>query len=512
MKLSTALAGGALLVLSAGQPTLADRANDTLVAAFPREVQTTDGLYNTRRENDILGLLVDDALFYVDPDTQEPVPLAAQSHEFVDDTTLEVTLRDDVTFHDGSPMRAADVVYTFNHIVDPDAESRFRARIDRWLDSVEAVDERTVRFNMKYPYAMVLYDLAYYTKVRKEDSYMVDGVLTPNAQSTLTLGSGPYRIVEYQPGQRIVLERYEGYREDSPKAPAHIENITIRIIGDFATQAAEVMAGGVHWAFNVPTDIAENVGRSGRAEFVAGPSMRVGYVALDAAGRSDPDGPMTDVRVRRALNHAIDRESIVNNIVRGTSAPLWTPCQPVQFGCDESVAVKYEYDPEKAKALLAEAGYPDGFELVLTASRDREVMEALVGYWNEIGLDARLNYVRSISGPRNAGELMAFFGSSGSFSIPDAGAIMPDRFILDQSRVYTGDEELSELVASTNATYDEAERLERFREAIRIITEQAYWVPVHKYTQNFLISPELEYVQPEDGMPRLFLARWKSED
>lgn len=498
-----------ILMLAVSAPAKAQQSEDHLVAAFPREVKTTDGLYNTRRENDILGLLIDDALYYVDPDTQQPVPLAAESHEFTDDQTLVITLRDDVTFHDGSPMTAADVAYSFEHIVDEAAETRFRARIDRWMDSVEALDERTVQFNMKYPYAMVLYDLAYYTKIRKEGSYRVDGVLTPNAQQTLELGSGPYRVVEYIPAQRIVLERYDGYREDSPKAMAEIENITIRIIGDFSTQAAEIMAGGVHWAFNVPTDIAENVGRTGRAQFVAGPSMRVGYVALDAAGRSDPDGPLTDVRVRQALNHAINRDAIVDNIVRGTSAALWTPCQPIQFGCDEEAAVKYEYDPERARALLAEAGYEGGFELVLTASRDRDVMEALVGYWTEIGLDARLDYVRNVAAPRNAGELMAFYGSSGSFSIPDAGAIMPDRFITDQARVYTGDEELSELVASTNASYDPEVRRPRFEEAIRTITEQAYWVPVHKYTQNFLLSNDIEYTQPADGMPRLFMVQWK---
>lgn len=488
---------------------VADQQDDTLVVAFPREISTTDGLYNTRRENDILGLLIDDALYYVDPVTQEPVPLSAQSHEFVDDTTLVVTLRDDVTFHDGSAMTSADVVYSFDHILDDTTETRFHARIDRWLDTVEALDERTVQFNMHYPYAMVLYDFAYYTKVRQEGSYEVDGVTVPDAQRELALGSGPYRVVEYIPGQQVTLELYDGYRADSPKAMASIANMTIRIIGDYSTQAAEVMAGGVHWAFNVPTDIAENVGNTGRAQFVAGPSMRVGYVALDASGRSDPETPMQDIRVRRALNHAIDRQAIVDNIVRGSSGPLSTPCQPIQFGCDESAAVVYDYDPDLARSLLAEAGYPDGFEMVFTASRDRDVMEALVGYWTEIGLDVRLDYLRSVSTPRNAGELMAFYGSSGSFSIPDAGAIMPDRFITDQSRVYTGDDDLSDLVASINSTYDQDVREGRFREAIAAITDQAYWVPVHRYSQNFLLSNDIEYVQPEDGMPRLFLVRWQ---
>ncbi|NIA70948.1 ABC transporter substrate-binding protein [Pelagibius litoralis] len=494
--------------LAVAMPAQAQKAKDTLIAAFPREVKTTDGLYSTIRENDILGLLVDDALYYVDPETQQPVPLAAQGHEFTDDKTLVVTLRPDVTFHDGSPLTAADVVYSFRHIVSEAGETRYATRIGRWLESIEAVDDTTVQFNMKHPYAMVLYDLSYYSKLRKLGAYEVDGVITPNAQQNQVNGTGPYRVVDFQPGQRIELALHDGYRQDSPKAMASIQNIVIRMIPDFSTQAAEVMSGGVQWTFNVPTDIAENVGRTGRAQFVAGPSMRVGYIALDAMGRSDPNAPTRDVRVRQAMNYAINREDIVSNITGGTARPLWTACQPIQFGCTEDVRT-YDYDPEKAKALLAEAGYAEGFDLEYWAARDRPIQEAIVNYWQAVGINVSLRYVKSVSKPRNAGELTAFYGSSGSFSIPDAGAIMPDRFILDVARVYTGDQELSDLVASANATYDAAVREARFHQAVKHIAEQAYWVPVQKYTQNFMLSNDLVYVQPEDGMPRLFMAKWK---
>ena len=509
MKLMHVLAASIMAVV-VWAPASAQQSTDTLVVAFPREVLTTDGLYSTLRENDILGLLVDDALYYVDPETQQPVPLVARSHEFVDDTTLVITLRDDVTFHDGTPLTAEDVVYSFNHIVSEEGQTRYATRIGRWMESVEALDDHTVQFNMLHPYAMVLYDLSYYSKLRRVGSYEIDGVTTPEAQQNQVNGTGPYRIVDFQPGQRIELELYDGYREDSPKAVASIRNIVIRIIPDFSTQAAEVMAGGVHWTFNVPTVIAENVGLSGRAQFLAGPSMRVGYVSLDAAGRSDPDVPTTDIRVRQALNHAIDREAIVRNITGGTAEPLWTACQPIQFGCTQDV-VRYEYDPERARALLAEAGYPDGFELEYWAARDRPIQEAIVNYWRDIGVDATLRYVRSASmpQPRDAGQLTAYYSSSGSYSIPDAGAILPDRFMVDMARVYTGDAELSDLIGRANATYDAAERERLMHEAVRYIAEQAYWVPIQKYTQNFMISNDLEYEQADDGMPRLFTARWR---
>ena len=493
-------------------PALADRADDTLVAAFPREVTTVDGLYSTLRENDILGLLVDDALFYVDPERLEPVPLAAESYEFLDDTTLEVRLRDDITFHDGSPMTADDVVYSYEWTVSTEGETRYATRIGRWLDRVEAVDPLTVRFHMLRPYAMVLYDLAYYSKIRQRGAYddpTADNGVNPDAQSLELNGTGPYRVVDFQPGQLIVLERYEGYRDDSAKGTPAIQNIRIRIIPDFATQAAEIMAGGVHWAFNVPTDIAEDVGRTGRAQFVAGPSMRVGYIVLDAMGRADPDGPLTQLAVRQAMNHAIDRDSLVDNLVRGTSAALHTACNPVQFGCTEDVTV-YEHDPERARQLLAEAGYPDGIEFELWGARDREVLEAIIGMWSEAGIRASLRHVRgaTLREARNNNDVVAYFGSSGSFSIPDAGAIIPDRFAEGSINYFHGDEELAQMVLNAVSTYDPDERIAHFDDALQRITEQAYWVPTHRYTQNFLISNDLSYWQSEDGMPRLFLAHW----
>jgi peptide/nickel transport system substrate-binding protein len=130
----------------------AGKANDTLVAAFLDGVRTLDGNYSNSRENDILGLLIDDALFAVDPKTARPVPLAAKSHEFRDSTTLVVELRDDVLFHDGSKMTAEDVVYSYRWLLDPRGKTNFYPRFRRWLASVDAEGPSRVVFRMKEPY------------------------------------------------------------------------------------------------------------------------------------------------------------------------------------------------------------------------------------------------------------------------------------------------------------------------------------------------------------------------
>src|SRR5262245_7816252 len=352
----------------------ANKSSNTLNVAFPREVVTLDGLYSNLRENDILSLVVDDVLYTVNPETLAPVPLVAQSHKMIDDKTIDVELKRGVKFHDGSELTAEDVAYSYTWTINPKSGSNFTHRIACWLDIATATGPYTVRFKMKAPYSMFFYDLVYHSKLRKKGAYdKPDGTRDPASQSLKLNSTGPYRVTEFRPGQRIVLQRFKDYRTDSPKSSSTIENIVIRTIPEWSTQAAEVMAGGIDWTYQVPYEIAEDVAKSGRAVHLSGPSMRIGYLVMDAVGKHQAKNPFTNVKVRQAVNHAIDREAIATKIVRGKAGALHTACNPAQFGCAQDVT-KYEYSPAKAKALLAEAGYPNGFEVEFWAARERPVM------------------------------------------------------------------------------------------------------------------------------------------
>ncbi len=193
------------------------------------------------------------------------------------------------------------------------------------------------------------------------------------------------------------------------------------------------MSGGIDWSFGFSTELAENVGRTGRAQVLSVPSLRVGYLSLDAAGRSDPETPLKDVRVRQALNYAVNREELVATIVGGGAKAARTPCHSLQFGCDQDVK-HYEYNPEKAKELLAQAGYPDGIDLELYASREPTVQEAVIAYWAKAGIRANLRFMKSISKDRNEGKLALYYDTWGSYSIPDAGAIIPNLFQLSTKK------------------------------------------------------------------------------
>ena len=498
------------LLLLAG-PAWAGKANNTLNVAFPREVVTLDGLYSNLRENDILSLVVDDALYTIDPQTLQPIPLAALSHKVIDDKTIEVELRRGIKFHDGSEMTAEDVAYSYNWIINPKSGTNFTPRIGFWLQNVAATGPYTVRFNMKAPYSLFFYDLTYHSKIRKKGAYdKPDGSLDPNAQAQKLNSNGPYRVVEFRAGQRIVLQRFKEYRKDSPKSVGQIENIVIRTIPEWSTQAAEVMSGGIDWTYQVPFEIAEDVANSGRALHVSGPSMRIGYLVMDASGRHQAKNPFTNLKVRQAVNHAIDRQAIASKLVKGKAGPLHAPCHPSQFGC-ASDAKQYEYNPQRAKALLAEAGYPNGIEVELWAARERPIMEAIASQLGQAGIKTNLRYVKgpTLSKARKDNQVVLYYGSSGSFSVPDAGAVMGDKFEPESDENYTGNPQVGAAVTAALTSYDLKARRESFRKAIQLINENAYWAPVYHYSEEYLVSKEAVFEAPRDGMQRLYLIRWR---
>ena len=126
-------------------------------------------------------------------------------------------------------------------------------------------------------------------------------------------------------------------------------------------------------------------------------TMRVGFLTINNNGTTPEAEPFKDERVRQAVNYAINRKGLAENLVRGGSQPVYAPCFRTQFGCDTSKVVKYPYDPAKAKALLAEAGYPNGFDTDLWAYRERDYAEAMIGDLRKVGIRARLHFVQYLS-------------------------------------------------------------------------------------------------------------------
>lgn len=496
------------LIITMATPVFASKKDDTMVIAFVREILNLDYMQTTKREYIMLSDLIDETLFHVDTETFEIKPNLAKSYTYVDDKTIDVVLREDVTFHDGSKLTADDVYYTYQYVIEDNMNKPHKTTV-RWLKSVEKTGDFTVRFTLKTNYPLALRDMARRIRIRQNNIYGTTGNYDKNTQATTLNGLGPYKVVSFDPGKEVVLERSENYY-DSPKGRPAIKRIKIRSIPDLGTQQAELMTGNIDWMYNVPMDIARNMGSTGRAVHLEGPSLRVGFIPLDAGGVSGADNPLTKVEVRRAIIHAIDRQGIIENLVGGTSKVIHSACHPIQFGCTEDVA-KYEYDPEKAKKLIADAGYPNGFPLDFWAYREQQVSEAIASDLTKVGIDVNLRYSKlsALNKARRAREIPAYFGTWASGGTADVAAIANVHWSIDSDRNLSGDPKVTELMLGAENTNVPEEREELYRKGLQLIADQAYWVPLYSFTANYLTSKDLNFPIPKDGLPRLYSSSWK---
>ncbi|MCP4750442.1 MAG: ABC transporter substrate-binding protein [Proteobacteria bacterium] len=432
----------------------------------------------------------------------------ASSYKYADEKTIDVTLRRDIHFHDGSRMTADDVVYTYRYVIEDKANKPHKTTV-RWLQSVEKTGDYSLRFRLKTPYPLALRDMARRIRIRKNGIYGTTGNYNKKAQAVSLIGLGPYKVVSFEPGRVLILERFDGYY-DGPKGRPAIKRVKIRSIPDLGTQQAELMTGNIDWIYNVPMDVARNMGRTGRARHVEGPSMRVGFIPLDAGGHTGTDNPLTKLKVRRAVIHAINRENIIRNLVGGTSKVIHTACHPIQFGCTDNVR-KYEYDPKKAKQLIAEAGYPDGFRMDLWAYREKQVSEAIASDLTKAGIKVNLRYSKlsALNKARRAREIPAYFGTWASGGTADVAAIANVHWSIDSDRNLSGDPKVTELMLGAEKTSDSQVREELYRKGLQLIADRAYWVPLYAFTANYLTSNDLNFPVPEDGLPRLYSCSWK---
>ncbi len=499
----TLLKTTALVALTAG-PTFADKASDTLKVAFTKELENVDSYFNSSREGVVLQRAVWDGLIYRDPETNEYVGNLATSWEWIDDTTLEFKLREGVSFHNGEPFTADDVVYTVNFVAKEENGVKTQRNVN-WMESAEKVDEYTVRINLKDKFPAAIEFLSGPVSMYPDEYYAEAG---PSGMGLKPVGTGPYKVVEVTPGQHFVLEKNEDYH-DSPKGQPEITNIDIRTIPDVNTQMAELFSGSLDFIWQVPADQAEKLAQMDRFTVSNASTMRVGYLQMDAAGRSGEDNPFTNEKVRAAVNHAINRQELVDALLKGASTVIDTACFPSQFGCAQDVT-SYEYDPEKARELLAEAGYPDGFSTEFYAYRDRQYAEAIASYLNEVGIetDFKMLQYSALRELNMDGEVPISFQTWGSYSINDASA-MVSQFFKHGSLDYAMDDETLEYLNTADSSTDPEVRKENYAKAIERITEQAYWAPMFSYNTNYVTTNEVDYTPTADEVLRFTTASWK---
>ena len=511
-RLFAAIAAGTTIaaVGLAAAPALADKKSDTLVWATDRENPIADPYFLNTRELVIVGHHVWDTLVLTDAATGDIKPLLATSWKWANNTTLELELREGVKFHSGKVLDADDVVYTLNFAANKDNAIMNFAQLE-WIASAERIDGRRVRINLKRPFPPALAYLAgigfimqrghYDSAPARADGKKDYGAVKPN-------GTGPYRITEVKPGDFIHMVRNADYFRNGVKGYPAIGALRFRTIKDQNTRLAELMTGRLDWIWDVPKDQAERIKANPAVLVENAKTMRVAYLAFDAKGVSDAKF-FTDRRVRQAFAHAINREQIAVSMMGPASVAIHAACHPDQFACATDVP-KYDYSPEKARALLKEAGYPNGFEFNLYAYRDREFTEAVIGDLARVGLKPRLNYLQYTAWQEavRKGRATVAHGTWGSNSVPDVSASAA-QFFSGGADDQAHDELVIKMIAEADRQTDPVRRRELWQKVLARIAAEVYWVPLYSYAKYYAFSKDLDFKPTSDEMPQFYAARWR---
>ena len=491
---------GALAAAAVLGTAHAGKADDTLNIAFDAAPATLDSYKESDRPGLAMGRMLYNGLIQKNQATGAFDPAIASSYRIVDDRTIELKIRPDVKFHDGSTLTIDDVLYTLNLVSSKAYNARFQNQVS-WIAGVDKVGNDTVRVRMANPYPLALEMLSENLPIYPRAYYEKD----QSAMGAKPIGTGPYRMVESQPGSRYVMERFDGYFGPKPA----IKRLVVRVLPDLNTQYAELLNGGLDWIWRVPPDVATRLQKQAQVDVKSSSIMRISFISINPgfdAGKS----PLAKQQVRQAINMGINREAIRKALVGGASRLTDAACNPAQFGCSGDVR-RYAYDTAKAKALLAEAGYPNGFAMdLVVSSAPRSAMEVVANNLGQIGIKLNLveqQYGTAMSNWRE-GKVGLLFSNWGSYGIADA-ALSTSNFFRGGPDDQARNAEVAKLLETADTTLDRDVRQKHYAAAQKIIAEQAYWVPLWTHSLNAAQSKSLNFAVDGDEFPRFYKATWR---
>ena len=316
-----------------------------------------------------------DALLHFDADGKI-VPLAAESFTTTDARTFDVKLRSGLTFHDGTPVTSAAIARSVDHLKSSESQI---ADLFRGITKVDVIDDLHARIISEQAAAWLPSQIAVWLMLFPEG-------MSDKTWTSSPIGSGPYKFRSYDPGNEIVLERNENYTWGSPKGVPIADRITYRFVPAAATRVADVSTKAAQIIVSVPPDQRDAVVKSG-AKTVVEPILGTGFLRIATDTK-----PFDDPRVRQALNHAVDVQTIATQLVAPEArrlASLFPDSRGVGF---DPHLPTFAYDPDKARGLLADAGVGDGFatKLQLVSTERTVVVEAIAAQLGNVGIDVTI--------------------------------------------------------------------------------------------------------------------------
>ncbi|WP_313370210.1 ABC transporter substrate-binding protein [Achromobacter animicus] len=419
----------------------------------------------------------------------ELVPqLATALPRQIDATTWEVTLRPNLKFSDGKPLDAAAVAASINRIVDPKTASRQRPFF-LGIKQAEAVDAVTVKVHTNGADPALPARLSWLTIV--SPAAAADGSL-----SQKPVGSGPYVLTEWSKGNRIVLTKNPNYW--NPKAVGNVDRATYRFVAEPGTRLSGLRAGDFDFITNL---LPEDTKRVAKAVTLKGTDLP--FVSLNAL-----KGLTADVRVRQALNYAVDKEALANDLYGGyASVSHGQLLAPGWFGYDASIK-PYPYDPKRATELLKAAGaHGKSIDLYAPSGRwlkDKELAETIAAYWEAAGLKVNFRvlawaeYLDALN--KNRVPTEAQISSSHSNQLLDADRTLSAYYAEGGVAAANDNAELKKLIEDARQEADPAKRQTLYSKALQIGRDQAYLVFLLGGGEIFGLSKRVDFSPRVDGL------------
>ena len=460
----------------------------TLVIAHGAYPQTLD----IQNQSDVFSGrpagMIFETLMKINPDG-EYVPVLAESWEYEDNTHLVFHLRENVTFHNGDPMTAEDVKWSLIRAINSAHISAKAAFINP--DDITIIDDHTIKVGYLYPNASA------YAAFSQLGLSILPSKLYADADtaeiSNNPIGTGPYKYVDSVNGESVTYVRNEDYWGE----PAKIKNMVWKTITENANRTIELETGGAHFAYDIPPTDMDRVESDEDLTLLAGPNFTIQYVCYNTQ-----KAPLDDVRVRKALGMAVDKEAIRIAAYNGIGEVGIGPMTSNTKYATEDLDVD-GYDLDAAKALLAEAGYPDGFEIKIYTNENQERIDAaqvVQNSWAKIGVTASVTTLEYAAyyDAVNSGEYdVCFFGwiSDGD---PDSSlyGLYHSTMVGASNYSHTNNPKVDELLEKGRMELDDAKReqiyIELQQELVDYCPATYYWQGENVYAYSNDLKP-IEY-------------------
>jgi peptide/nickel transport system substrate-binding protein len=470
-----------------------------------------DPHYHNLGPNNGLTSYVFEPLIRFNPKFQ-PEPALAVSWKAIDEKTWEIKLREGVTFHDGAPFTADDVVFSFERIPTLLLSPSSFVYAVKPIKETEVVDPHTLRLHTAAPVPLMPYNLTGVAIVSKAHA---EGMTTASFNSLQSaIGTGPYRVTAFTVGEQATFQRNDAWWNKAP----YWTTVRYRLVADDAARIATLRAGDADIIDQVPTRDVGDLKTNPKITVIAMPGQRLIYLAPDASRTTTPFAtdasgqklevnPLRDPRIRRALSLAINREGLKDRIMDGFSAPTGQLMPEELSGFEPAIPVD-PYDPERAKKLLADAGYPVGFGLTLHGPNNRYVndaklAEAIAQMWTRIGVKTKVEVmpaatffprgtrgeftIRLTGWASDTGEASSNLNQLIASSAPEKG-----RGMVFEADKYANPK-VDTIIEQALATIDPEKRESLYREAERLAMPDMPIIPLHHQVNIWAVRKGLVF-------------------